>query len=140
MNDYVSLFSASFATIAAVFLLPATGVTVLVMLARGLGFAAESELAGPEHAKALARDAIAGFRPAEAAVSADGRAALVRGGDGRVALLRPLGDRWVVRTLGHAEARAADGKLTVRVREPLFRPVTLELGPEAARWAQRLAA
>lgn len=138
--DYVSLFSADLATIAAVFLLPAIGVTVLVMLARGLGFAAEPELAGPEDAMARARAAIAGFRPAEAAVSADGRAALVRGGDGRVALLRPLGDRWVVRTLDRAQARAAGGRLTVRLREPLFAPVTLELGPDAARWAARLAA
>lgn len=138
--DYVSLFSANFATIAAVFLVPVVGVTVLVMLARGLGFESEPELAGPDDAKALARDAIAGFRPAEAAVSADGRAALVRGGDGRIALLRPLGDRWVVRTLDKAQARAEGGLLTVRVREPLFAPVTLELGPDAPRWAERLAA
>lgn len=138
--DYVSLFSANFATLAAVFLVPVTGVTVLVMLARGLGFESEPELAGPEDAKALARDAIAGFRPAAAAVSADGRAALVAAGDGRVALLRPLGDRWVVRTLERPAVRAEGGRLTVRVREPLFRPVTLDLGPGAADWAERLAA
>lgn len=119
---------------------PILGVVLLVLVARAFGFARRPLIADAEDARRIAAAALPGFRPAEAAIAADARAALVAGSDGSVALLTPLGDRWVVRLADGAETRLAGTLLTVRLREFLFPPTTLDLGPAAAHWAAQLGA
>jgi hypothetical protein len=138
--DYVSLFSTNLKTLVAIFIIPAGGIITLILLARALGFTVDPALASPDEAAGIARDALIGFAPADVALDADARGALVASRDGRVALVRPHGDRWVVRVANGAEAKVAGDTLTVRIAEPAFAPVALRLGNAAPRWAARLAA
>ncbi len=117
---------------------PILGIALLVMVARGFGFARQARLADAAEAGRIAAEALPGFRPAEVALAADARGALVAAGDGRVALVAPLGDRWVVRLANGAATEVAGDTLTLRLREFLFPATRLELGPAAALWAQRL--
>lgn len=115
------------------------GVIALVVLARLLGFARQPQLADAALAARLASDALAGFDPADAAISRDGAGALVAARDGRVALVRPLGDRFVVRPLNSPIVARAGGLLRVRPDEPMFPETALDLGePAALAWAARL--
>lgn len=95
---------------------------------------------GIETAFALARDAHAGFAPEEAAIDAQGRAALVRGADGTIVLLRAHGAQFAARVF-HAPPRATrDGpRLIIATAERIYGDATLDLGEaEAARWASLL--
>ncbi len=114
------------------------GIVTIVLLAWAMGFGRNPQLADAEAAARLAADAVDGFDPAEAVVANGGRAALVAGRDGRVALVRPFGDRWVVRLVNGAAAEIAAGRLTLRLAEAMFPPATLDLGADAPRWAGRL--
>jgi hypothetical protein len=115
------------------------GVVALVLLARLLGFARRPQLADTALAARLASDAIAGFDPADTAISRDGAGALVAAHDGRVALVRPLGDRFVVRPLKSPIVARAGGLLRVRPDETMFPETALDLGEAAAMaWAGRL--
>ena len=114
------------------------GVAFLIWLARVMGFAAAPRLAGVVQARRLAADALPGFRPADAAVSRDGAGALVAGEDGRVVLVRPLGDRFVVRALSAGDVARAGSVLRVHPREAFFPETALELGDAALAWAGRL--
>jgi hypothetical protein len=114
------------------------GIITIVLLARAMGFAGSPKLADGAEAGRIAADALPGFHAAEAALSADGKAALVAGSDGSIALVRAFGDRWVVRGLKDAEASLDDGRLKLRLPEPNFPPSELLLGAAAATWAKRL--
>lgn len=114
------------------------GVAFLVWLARAMGFARLPRIASADLAGRAAADALPGFQPADIAVSRDGAAALVAGGDGRVALVRPLGDRLVVRALAGAEVARSGTVLRVRPAEPMFPETALDLGEAAMAWARRL--
>jgi hypothetical protein len=114
------------------------GILTIVLLARALGFAKQPVLGDPAEAGRIAADALHDFAPAEAAVTRDGRGALVAGRDGRVALVSGFGDRWVVRIANGAETRLEGGKLRLTLAEAMFPPAELELGPAAAQWAKRL--
>jgi chromosomal replication initiator protein len=94
------------------------GVALLIGLARLLGFARRGGLVDAGLAERLAVDALPGFRPCDVAVSRDGAGALVAGRDGRVALVRPLGDRFVVRPLAHPlVARAGENVRALNLDE-----------------------
>jgi hypothetical protein len=80
---------------------------------------------------------LAGFEPAEAVVDDEGRGALVAGRDGRLALVWPLGDSFVVHPLAGVGAQAEDGRLRLRLAEPGAPAVTLTLGAAADVWARR---
>jgi hypothetical protein len=115
------------------------GIITIVLLARALGFAAAPTLADPAEARRIAADALHDFRAVDAELAADGRGALVTGADGRIALVRPFGDRWVVRIVNGAAASVAGDRLRIAPAEAMFPPAELRLGPaSAARWAQRL--
>jgi hypothetical protein len=115
------------------------GIITIVLLARALGFANAPRLADAAAARQLASEALFDFRADEAVVDARGRGALVAGTDGSVALVRPLGDRWVVRIVNGAAAELSGTRLRVQPAEAMFPPAELDLGPAAARWAARLA-
>lgn len=114
------------------------GVAVLMWLTRVMGFARVPRLADAGLAERLAADALPSFWPTEVALSRDGAGALVAAGDGRVALVRPLGDRFVVRALCGGEAARAGSILHVRPAEPMFPETALDLGDAALTWARRL--
>jgi hypothetical protein len=114
------------------------GVALLIWLARALGFAASPRLADAGLAGWLAGEALPGFRPTEIALSRDGAGALVASEDGRVALVRPLGDRFVVRALDGGEVARAGQILHVRPAEPMFPETALDLGEAALAWARRV--
>jgi len=117
--------------------LPGAGIALLVLLARWLGFNAQPRLTGPEEARTIAHDALVGFHPDSVAVASDARAALVAASDGRVALVRPHGDRWIVRVANGARVGRNGETLTLVLDEPMFAPVQLQLA-DAAGWAKRL--
>ena len=120
--------------------LPGAGIALLVLLARWLGFNTQPVLTGPDEARTIAHDALVAFHAEQAAIGADARAALVAGRDGRVALVRPHGDRWIVRVANGARVTRSGDTLTVALDEPLFAPVQLQLANDAAGWAARLEA
>lgn len=115
------------------------GVVALVVLARLLGFARRPQLTDAAHAVRLAAEALPGFRATETAVSRDGGGALVAGQDGRIALVRPMGDRFVVRPLQAPIVARVGGLLRVRPDEAMFPETSLDLGEAAAlTWAAQL--
>ena len=116
------------------------GIAARVAAAWWFGFGKLQPLVDAEAAKRLVADALTGFRPLDAVLDAEGRGALVTGADGETALVRPHGDRWVVRLLARPVAAEAKGaQLIVRPDEFMFGPVTLTLDEDAAgAWAARL--
>jgi hypothetical protein len=114
------------------------GIITLVLLARALGFSKVPRLADTDEARRIATDALPGFGATDAVVAQDSRGGLVRGHDGRVALVRPFGDRWVVRVVNGAQTQVKAGHLRLTLDEAMFPPASLELGAAAATWAERL--
>ena len=114
------------------------GVLTSVLLARAMGFAKQAQLTDAGEAARIAAEALHDFSPAEAVVADDGRGALVAGRDGRVALVKGFGDRWVVRIANGAAAEVQGATLRLKLPEAMFPPAELTLGPAAAHWAQRL--
>ncbi len=114
------------------------GILTLVGLAWALGFRKSSCLTDAETAAQEAAAAIPGFDPAEAVVADSADAAIVAARDGRLALVRCFGDRFVVRLLKGAQARVEDGTLHLRLAEPGFPKAALVLGEDAARWGARI--
>ncbi len=121
------------------FLLSGAAIAVLIGFAWALGFRTAPHLASADDAARLADAALTGFRVAEVVLDARGRGALLRGNDGRLVLVRALGDRWVVRVLVGVAAVVDGARLTLRPRGPGERATTLELGADTAVWAARLA-
>lgn len=114
-------------------------VALLVLAVRLLGFARRPHLASAALAEQLAADALPDFCAAETAFSSDGAGALVAARDGRIALVRPIGDRFVVRPLKSPIVARAGAVLRVRPDEAMFPDTALDLGEAAAlRWAGRL--
>jgi hypothetical protein len=113
------------------------GVVTLVLLARALGFGTNARLTSAEDAAVRAAEALIGFTPAEAAVAADGRAALVAGRDGRLAIVTSFGDRFVVRPLDGSRIALEGNTLRLRLDEPGTPILRLDLGDAARLWAAK---
>ena len=77
------------------FLLSGAAIAVLIGFAWALGFRKRPQLSDTGDATRLADAALTGFRAAEVVLDAQGHGALLRGSDGRLVLIRALGDRWV---------------------------------------------
>ena len=115
-------------------------VFALAGIAWWMGVGAAPKIADRDQAMTLAGDAHSGFRPAEAAVDHDGRAAIVIGEDNSIILLRPHGAQIAARVF-HAMPRVerSEGELKIHSGERMFGDVTLTLNEaEAARWEARL--
>ncbi len=115
-----------------------------VWLAARLGLGGEARIADAAHAIRLAEAAEAGFRGEQAAVSAGGHAAIVRGPAGEHLLVCAHGGGFAARPIdGAVGVRLDKSRLVVTVGEPGFAAVILELGADAAAWAagmRRIAA
>ncbi len=107
-------------------------VALLVALTYFLGFRQPGTLDSESEAKALFQLAPGGFEPAELALDTSGAAAIARDAEGRIAVLVPHGNQFVVRPL-HSDIviTAHDGKLRI----PGMESVHLELGERAGDWA-----
>lgn len=112
------------------------GILWLVVLAYLLGFRKQPTI-DVAQARALVANALPAFRIGTVEVASDGRGALLEGVDRRVAMVRPHGDKWVVRIV--TGARRDGSKLTLLPTEILVGATTLDLGAAAPVWARRLA-
>ena len=113
-------------------------VFIVAWLVRGLGLgrAAPLDEAG---ARRIADETFIGHRFGAVALDRDGRAALVEGSAGEIALVRVHGDKWVARLIAPPVAARADGEaLIVPPSEAMFGATTLMLGADAAVWAAKL--
>ena len=105
------------------------GVIGLAAIAYWLGLGGGA-IADAEEARRIAEDALPGFEGSEAFLSADGRAALVFGRDGDVALLKQHGTQPAARRLDRPfEVQSLDDGLRVDSGERMFGSVTLRLVP-----------
>jgi hypothetical protein len=102
-----------------VFLASLAAILALTGLAWAMGFRAR-----PVLDEAAARDEaegrLAGFRSAEVVLAADGHGAVLKGRDGSVALLLPLGDGWIARRALPSSLSCSDGRVTARLKEPML--------------------
>ncbi|MEM8696073.1 MAG: hypothetical protein AAGE05_08655 [Pseudomonadota bacterium] len=116
-------------------------VFALAAIAWLLGMGRTPRIADTAQAERLARDAHSGFVPTDAAVSRDGKTALVAGRDGDFVALREHGANIAARVFRHApDMRRDDAILTVATGERLFGDLRLDLGEaDAARWQGVLA-
>ena len=105
------------------------GVIGLAAIAYWLGLGGGT-IVDAEEARRIAEDALPGFEGSEAFLSADGRAALVFGRDGDVALLKQHGTQPAARRLDRPfEVQSLDDGLHVDSGEHMFGSVTLRLAP-----------
>lgn len=115
------------------------GVTLLVLAVRWLGLGPAPVITDETSARQLAEDAICGFDARDAVLDASGHGALVSNGDGRILLLAPHGAHFAARLLDAASRVQRSGTtLSIDTGEARFAPATLDLGPAAAIWEQRL--
>ena len=106
------------------------GVAALVLVAWWLGLGGGG-LGGEAEACAAAEDNAYGFVAEAAVVSSDGKAALVRGGDGSFVLLKAHGVHLAARRLQpplHIDQ--LDDGVTIATGERMFGDVRLKLPPE----------
>jgi len=88
-------------------------------------------IAGEAAAKREAEAQQPGFTAAQAFVSTDGKAALVRGADGRFILLKVHGAHLAARKLdGPLRLKPASDAVTIATGERMFGDVRLRLSPE----------
>lgn len=107
-------------------------VAVLVAFTYFLGFRHSPQIDSTEEARDLFRLAPRGFEPVEIALDGEGRAAIGKDRDGRLAVLVPHGSQFVVRPVSPgAKVAARNGALVI---EGLPR-VPLHLGDGAEDWA-----
>ncbi len=108
-------------------LLSAVAIAMLTGLAWAMGFRSDPML-DEAAAIAEAEGRIAGFRAAFVQLAEDGRGALLRDSAGRLAIIMPLGDSWLVRRIpADAQVRHTQGVLHVALNEPLLRDARLPL-------------
>lgn len=109
-----------------VFLASLGAILALTGLAWALGFRTRPML-DESSARAEAEGRLAGFRATEIALAADGHGAVLKGRDGSVALLLPLGDGWFARRVLPSSLRCAGGLLIAQLREPMLPEARLVL-------------
>jgi hypothetical protein len=111
----------------------------IAWLVRRMGLGGDVRIRDADHARALADEAVCGFRPEHIIVDRAGIGALMKDADGRHMLIRRHGAQFVGRLLdGHSDSRLDQNFLTIGTGDASFGKVTLNLGPEAQYWAAGL--
>lgn len=114
-------------------------ILLLAWLCSWLQLGDDVRIAGENHARRLAAEALCGFAPSELALDRAGIGALLRDDSGRVMLLRRHGAHFAARLLdSHAFARLDRNLLTIGTGEKTFGTITLDLGDKAQVWASSL--
>ena len=88
-------------------------VLALAGVARLLALGGPARIDNAEQAVRLAEEAIAGFEASDAVVFGKGEGAVVFGADGRIALIRPSGARFIVREVRRPRWQATDSGITI---------------------------
>jgi len=118
-----------------ILLLSAAAIAMLTAIAWVMGFRSEPVL-DDAAAIAEAEGRLSGFRAASVQLAADGRGALLRDAAGRLALILPLGDGWLVRRVPpEVVLRHSGGMLLIAMDEPLLRDARLAL-PRIPGWLE----
>ena len=92
-----------------------------------------------DQARALADQAVCGFKPATVTIDRAGIGALLKDANGRQMLLRRNGAHFVGRLLDkNVVARLDRNFLTIGTGERTFGSITLDLGADAQYWASGL--
>jgi len=116
-------------------LLSAAAIAMLTAIAWAMGFRSDPVL-DEAAATAEAQGRLAGFRAADVQLATDGRGALLRDAAGRLALILPLGDGWLVRRIPpDARVRYKGGVLHVAFGEPMLRDARLAV-PRLPAWLE----
>ena len=116
-------------------------ILVLAAIAWKLGLGGDARIRDEAHLRELVDEALCGFEAREIAIDPDGAAALASDGDGRVMLIRRHGARFAARLLDRsARAHVREGRIVVDPADRRFGTVTLDLGGDAAAWAERIEA
>ncbi|MBL8550156.1 MAG: hypothetical protein JNJ73_09220 [Hyphomonadaceae bacterium] len=90
----------------------AAAVAALILVAFGLGFRAKPTLESEDAVRARLAEAEPDASPSDILIAKDGAAAIVRLADGRIAVLRAVGDRFAIRVFPRdalAVAAVAEG-------------------------------
>lgn len=128
-----------FSLAAMILFLSALAITLLTAMAWAMGFRSRPVL-DELSACAEADGRIAGFRAAGAALADDGHGALVRGLDGRLVLILPLGDGWVTRLIPpQTKVQLSGSALEFRLAEPMLRSAKLPMAARP-RWVEEALA
>lgn len=112
-------------------LLSALAIALLTALAWGLGFR-NAPVLDEAAATAEAEGRLAGFRAQAVALAEGGRGALLRGVDGGLAVLLPLGDGWLPRRVPSDAVQVEGRMLTARLGEPMLAVARLTLAARPA--------
>lgn len=111
----------------------AIAVATLVALCWLIGFRTSVKIADEAHARALVSAENPGASIAHVFVDAKGRAALAQLGDGRIAVIRAMGDRFAIRTAPQKSVRVhvrGNGGMRLAWADIGFPPLRLKYGPE----------
>ncbi len=109
------------------------GIALVVVLAWWLGVRRPVAALDAKAAADLAEFTLSGFVAGDVTLGADGGGALVAGRAGRFALIKPHGSHWTVRGIASpARATVESADLIVESGDPMFGPVRLRIGAEAA--------
>lgn len=104
-------------------LLALVGLTALAWLLEFRSRPRLDEAGAREEAEAR----LAGFRAAELVLADEGHGAVLRGVDGSIALLLPLGDGWIARRLPASAFSWTGARLEARLDEPMLKRAALTL-------------
>ncbi|MBA4355266.1 MAG: hypothetical protein C0409_11300 [Novosphingobium sp.] len=114
-------------------------ILLLGWLARKLRLGGDPRIAGEDHARALADEAVCGFDAQAIALDRAGIGALLRDSHDRVLLIRQHGSHFAAREItSHAGVRLDGRFLTIATADQRFGKVTLDLGDQAQVWAASL--
>ena len=111
----------------------------LYVLARYLGLGRGMGILQPAYARQIAFDALYGFDAAETVVGQDGQSALLKGHTGNYAIIQRHGAHFVAREFSApVDCDDINDRLTLRSGVFPNGYITLNLGPDAAKWRARL--
>lgn len=111
----------------------------LAWLAKLMGLGGDLRIRDASHAKALANEAVFGFKAKDLVIDRAGIGALLKDKEGRQMLVRRNGAHFVGRLLdANIHARLDRNFLTIGTGDRFFGDITLDLGDQAQYWAAGL--
>ena len=113
-------------------------IALMVWIIARLRFGIEPDILSKAEARAIADDAFGGFASAEIMLGNNGRCALLRRYDGRMALIRPHGTRYLAMHIDRrATATTQDDSLTLRMKD---RDWVMARDSRTHAWAKQISA
>jgi hypothetical protein len=114
-------------------------ILALAWASKLMGLGGDVRIRDADHARALAFDRLYGFAASDVVVDRAGYGALLKDERGNHVLIRRHGAHFVARMITpQAEGRLDHEFLTIKLADPDFASVTLNLGAAAQYWASGL--